>query len=201
MSTFLSSVAVLLSTLALVCSGYTAYQLFALQKTLNTTPAGSGDAIAPKQTVSSPAMTTSSVPDISPTLASSHAAIQPGEFLQPAFGKKAQVELLAAKRIKDPQTGNHDVVALQMRIRRFAQNGVDPSESIEVFNTIARNPDTSETYKGVSSERSTGKVSLFSLRPQASADAYVWLRVPEDVQTIDIFVPDTAAFKGVPISS
>lgn len=125
----------------------------------------------------------------------------PGQFLQPAFSNKAEVELLSVKRIKDPQTGNRDVVNVQMRVRRLATDGVNPGESLGVYNTTARNPETSETYKGVNFERSTGNVALFSLRPKVSADAYVWLRVPESVNTLDIFVPDTAAFNNVPISN
>ncbi|MEH1811108.1 MAG: hypothetical protein V7L09_01365 [Nostoc sp.] len=71
---------------------------------------------------------------------------------------------------------------------------------ISVASTTARNPDTSVTYKGVALNRSTGSVSLFQVRPQASADAYIWLRVPDGINNLDIFVPDTAAFKNVPIS-
>ncbi|MBD2677197.1 MULTISPECIES: hypothetical protein [Nostoc] len=204
MSTFLSSVAVLLSTLALVCSGYVAYELFTLRETLNTTKTNTLSNSTPTQ-VPSPTTTTSSKepiasPSPSPATAT-NSAIQPGQFVQPAFGKKAEVELLSAKRIKDPQTGNRDVINVQMRIRRLATDGVVGSDIISVSSTTARNPDTSETYKGVALDRSTGSVSLFQVRPQASADAYIWLRVPDGVNNLDIFVPDTAAFKNVPISS
>lgn len=201
MNTFLSSVAVLLSTLALIFSGYTAYQVFILQQTLNT-----ANITAPA--TSTPANITSAAPETSPSPNStvqstnaSGAAISPGQFLQPAFSNRAEVELLSVKRIKDPQTANRDVVNVQMRVRRLATDGVNPGESLGIFNTTARNPETSETYKGVDFERSTGNVSLFSLRPKVSADAYVWLRVPEGINTLDIFVPDTAAFKNVPISN
>ncbi len=73
--------------------------------------------------------------------------------------------------------------------------------TLRVSATTARNPETSETYKAVSFDRSTGGVSLFLMRAGSSADAYVWLRVPEGVNTIDIFIPDTAAFKNIPISN
>ncbi|MEP0871706.1 hypothetical protein NDA01_17985 [Trichocoleus desertorum AS-A10] len=49
-------------------------------------------------------------------------------------------------------------------------------------------------------ERHQG-ISLFQLRLSASADAYVWLRIPEGVNAIDIFIPETAAFKDVPIAN
>ncbi len=198
-STFLSGVAVLLSTLALGCSGYVAYEVFTLRETLNATNTVVSSSI-PTQ-VPSPTATTSPQATASPSPASATiSAISPGQFVQPAFGKKAEVELLSAKRIKDPETGNRDVVNLQMRIRRLATDGVVGSDIISVASTTARNPDTSVTYKGVALNRSTGSVSLFQVRPQASADAYIWLRVPDGINKLDIFVPDTAAFKNVPIS-
>lgn len=199
-STFLSGVAVLLSTLALGCSGYVAYEVFTLRQTLNTTSTASNT--IPTQ-VPSPTTTISPQATVSPSPASAttSAIISPGQFVQPAFGKKAEVELLSAKRIKDPETGNRDVVNLQMRIRRLATDGVVGSDIISVASTTARNPETSVTYKGVALNRSTGTVSLFQVRPQASADAYIWLRVPDGINNLDIFVPDTAAFKNVPISS
>ncbi|MFN6562371.1 MAG: hypothetical protein RMY28_021620 [Nostoc sp. ChiSLP01] len=202
MSTFLSSVAVLLSTLALGCSGYVAYELFTLRETLNATNTNTLSNSTPTQVPSPTTTTSSKEPIASPSPASATtSAIQPGQFVQPAFGNKAEVELLSAKRIKDPGTGNRDVINVQMRIRRLAIDGVVGSDIISVSSTTARNPDTSETYKGVALDRSTGSVSLFQVRPQASADAYVWLRVPDGVNNLDIFVPDTAAFKNVPISS
>ncbi|MDZ8028358.1 MAG: hypothetical protein RMX97_27245 [Nostoc sp. DedQUE11] len=201
MSTFLSSVAVLLSTLALGCSGYVAYELFTLRETLNATNTNTLSNSTPTQVPNPTTTTSSKEPTASPSPATTSSAIQPGQFMQPAFGNKAEVELLSAKRIKDPQTGNRDVINVQMRIRRLATDGVSGSDIISVSSTTARNPDTSETYKGVALDRSTGSVSLFQVRPQASADAYVWLRVPDGINKLDIFVPDTAAFKNVPISS
>ncbi|MGJ5630717.1 hypothetical protein [Nostoc sp. CALU 1950] len=201
MSTFLSGVAVLLSTLALGCSGYVAYEVFTLRQTLNATNTVSST--IPTQ-VPSPTATATTSPQatVSPSPASATtSAISPGQFVQPAFGKKAEVELLSAKRIKDPETGNRDVVNLQMRIRRLATDGVVGGDIISVASTTARNPETSVTYKGVALNRSTGSVSLFQVRPQASADAYIWLRVPDGINNLDIFVPDTAAFKNVPISN
>ncbi|MBE8986075.1 MULTISPECIES: hypothetical protein [unclassified Nostoc] len=198
MSTFLSGVAVLLSTLALGCSGYVAYEVFTLRQTLNASNTVSNT--IPSQ-VPSPTATTSPQATASPSPASTTTStISPGQFVQPAFGKKAEVELLSAKRIKDPETGNRDVVNLQMRIRRLATDGV-VGDIISVASTTARNAETSVTYKGVALNRSTGSVSLFQVRPQASADAYIWLRVPDGVNNLDIFVPDTAAFKNVPISN
>ncbi|MBD2167258.1 hypothetical protein H6G04_22970 [Calothrix membranacea FACHB-236] len=207
MSTFLSGVAVFLSTVALLCGGYAAYEVFTLRQTLNTTSTlqqtNTASPISTKQSVPpEPETTASPSPETTPSPAATSAnAIQPGQFVQPAFGNKAEVEILSAKRIKDPETANRDVINLQMRIRRQATDGVGGSDIISIANTTARNPDTSETYKGVSANRSTGTVSLAQLRPKASADAYVWIRVPDGVKSVDLFVPDTAAFKNVPISN
>ncbi len=199
MSTFLSSVAVFLSTLALLCGGYAAYQVYTLQQTLGS--ANTSSLSNPTQTVSPKEAPT---PSVATTTSPSavNAGITAGQFVQPAFGNKAKVELLSVKRIKDPETGNRDVVNVQMRIRRAADdNSVTGSDVISVSSTTARNPDTSETYKGVKLDRATGPVSLSQLRPNSSADAYVWLRVTDGVNNLDIFVPDTGAFKNVPISN
>ncbi|WP_026100057.1 hypothetical protein [Fortiea contorta] len=204
MSTFLSGVSVFLSTVALICGGYAAYEVVNLRQTLNntvstntasnatTTPVSTEKTIPPEPQVS---------PEKTIPTPATVSAFQPGQFVQPAFGNKAKIELLSAKRIKDPETANRDVVNVQMRIRRQAADGIADTDTISVVNTIARNPDTSETYKGISANRSTGSVSLSQLRPNASADAYIWIRVPDGVNNLDIFVPDTAAFKNVPISS
>jgi hypothetical protein len=203
-STFLSGVSVFLSTVALICGGYAAYEVVTLRQTLNNTV----NTNTPSNTATTPISSEKSIPPepkaspdkTTPTPAAT-SALQPGQFVQPAFGNKAKVELLSAKRIKDPETANRDVVNVQIRIRRQATDGVDDTDTISVSSTTARNPDTSETYKGISVNRSTGNVSLSQLRPNASADAYVWIRVPDGVNTLDLFVPDTGAFKNVPISS
>lgn len=205
MSTFLSGVAVLLSSLALVCGGYAAYEVFTLRQTLNTTNVSTGNVTAPVSNSTEKPISAEPITSTSPAKSTSEtattSAIQPGQFVQPAFGNKAEVELLSAKRIKDPASGNRDVVNVQMRIRRLATERVGGGDIISVAGTTARNPDTSEAYKGVALDRSTGSVSLFQLRPKASADAYIWVRVPDGVNKLDIFVPDTAAFKNVPISN
>ncbi|BAZ15161.1 hypothetical protein NIES4071_70330 [Calothrix sp. NIES-4071] len=205
MNTFLSSLAVILSTLALICSGFAAYQVYTFQQTLSS-KAVSNTTIATPSTptsVPSPIETTVSSPQTTtPSSNTTTQNINRGEFVQPAFGNKGRVELLSVKRIKDPETGNRDVVDVQMRIRRIAgDNLVQNTDVITVSSTTARNPDTSETYKGVNVNRSTGAVSLSQLRPNSSADAYVWLRVPDGINNLDIFVPDTAAFKNVPIAN
>ncbi len=137
-----------------------------------------------------------------PASPSTSVATQPSQFVQNALGTKAQVELLWVKRTKDPQLGTRDLVNVQMRIRRITSEKLSGRDMITVGSTTARNPDTSETYKAVDlMGRVAQTVSLYSMRPRSSVDAYVWLRVPEGVNTIDIFIPETATFKNVPISN
>ena len=138
----------------------------------------------------------------SPVASSSSAVIQPGQFVQNALGTKARVELLSVKRLEDPKVATHDVVNVQMRIGRITAENPSFDDTIAVGSTTARNPDTSETYKPVGSiEGSSSSVSLARIAPSSSVDAYVWLRVPKEVNNLDIYVPETAAFKNVPIEN
>lgn len=138
----------------------------------------------------------------SPLAVATRATIQPIHLVQDAFGHKAQVELLLVKRVRDPDLRTLDLVDIQMRVRRIESEKVDAGDSaIDVGSTVARNSDTSETYQAVNQTVRTGIVDLYTIRPGASADADVWLRVPEGVNTLDIFIPETAAFKNVPIAN
>lgn len=206
----LSSLAIALSSLALLLSGYTALQLAGLRNEIIALREAQTAAMAPApspeltpanpnavlpETSTQPQSTTSSPASTATT------AIQPGQFVQNAYGTKAKVELLSAKRIQDPETGMRDVVNVQMRIRRVGPDVVG-TDLISLGETAARNPDTSETYQPVDAvRRSSGVVSLFQMRQGASADAYVWMQVPEGVSTIDLFIKETRAFKAVPIAN
>ncbi|MGB3204255.1 MAG: hypothetical protein WBB28_04640 [Crinalium sp.] len=219
MSTFLSGTAVTLSILALIASGFAVYQVFEIRQninpagnlekiapptpnktSLNQSPQSSSDDNNPATANPSPKASAASVAISSPKTKPLTTTIKPGQFVQPALTNQAQVELLSVKRIEDPQTGNRDVVNVQMRIRSQANDLKKPTY-IEIGQTTARNPNTSETYKPVdSSKHSTEKVDISQIAKGASADAYVWLRLPEKVSTLDIFVPKTAQFNQVPVS-
>jgi hypothetical protein len=138
----------------------------------------------------------------SPSPSSSVAGILPGQFVQSALNNEAQIELLKVKRIQDPETGVLDVVNVQFRARALVD--AHPSRisaSITPLQTTARNPDTSEVYKRLSASRATGNMPLREVRKGASVDAYVWLKVPEGVNVVDIYIPKTQAFKNVPIEN
>lgn len=206
MSNFLSGVAVVLSTLAFLLGGFSAYQVFTLQQKISDLSNTIGEKANQASTINPQTQITpveSSSPSVNDSNVSSNTGIQSGQYVQKALGTKAEVELLKVKRIKDPELGTFDVVNVQMRVRRLATDNVNgATDIIFVGETTARNPDTNETYKVVDAiKRSTGSIVLYSLRPRASVDAYVWLRVPEGTNTLDIFIPQTAAFQNIPISN
>jgi hypothetical protein len=196
MSNFLSGIAVILSLLASVFSGFTAYRVFNLEQQVGALSQSTANQPA-AQTAPSPASNPSSPP------AANAAGIQPGQFIQSAFGNKAQVELLAIKRIQDPEAGARDVVNVQFRVRRLVRDEeTNPyDKGMYPRNVKARNPDTSETYEALGGKRATSDVNLNFVKRGASVDAYVWLKVPEAASTLDIYIPETQVFKNVPIAN
>ncbi|MFE1747669.1 hypothetical protein [Coleofasciculus sp. H7-2] len=213
MSNFLSGIAVVLSILAIIGSGFSAYQVFELREELNARANSKSGSTPIGEPTSSPTPDADSTPAVSPTSAASpvptttaeatstNPKIQPGQFVQPAFNTKAQVELLSVRRVADPETGSRNVVNVQFRMRRVA-SPTDPDRDVLVPSAIAaRNPNTNETYKAVSPKRATPAVDFGSIGQGASADAYVWLQVPQGINTLDIYIPNTQPFKGVPVSN
>jgi hypothetical protein len=206
MSNFLSGIAVAFSTLACLIGGFAVYKVSNLEQeigALNRTSTNLPTAQPQENTVgSTPSQSTVPTSSEAPVSPANNLGIQPGQFVQSAFGNKAQVELLAVKRIKDPETGTRDVVNVQFRARRLVRDEEqNPYAPIYSDNTTARNPDTSETYKVFGAGRSTGSVSLSLIKRGASVDAYVWLKVPEGTNAVDIYIPETKVFKNVPITN
>lgn len=209
MSNFLAGIAVALSTLACLISGFAVYKVSNLEQemgALSRTAANSTTAqtVQPQENIGggTPSQSAAPTPSETPVSPVNNAGIQPGQFIQFAFGNKAQLELLTVKRIKDPETGTRDVVNVQFRARRLVRDGEqNPYGLIAADKVTARNPDTSEIYEGISSKRSTGYVELNFVKSGASVDAYVWLKVPEGTNAIDIYVPETKVFKNVPITN
>ena len=204
-SIVLPSIAILISTLALVGTGFTLQQISGMRqsiKELKSTLSKSSTAVNPTAaTAGSAPSSNSSASNPVPSATLSNSEIKPGQFVQLAFGNEAQVEILSLKRIQNPDSGERDVVNVQMRIRRLAPDDVYEENSINVAATRARSPETAQTYEALGLDRSTGPVSLSSMHKGASADGYVWLKIPEGVNTVDLFVPDTKAFTNVPISN
>lgn len=203
-----SILAIALSTLSLLLSGFTLAQMLTLQRAINALENSVNRLSASPQPTTAvvpspsaipippPASPYSTQPPATPSVAD--VAIQPGQFVKSALRNKAQIELLRVNRIPNQR----DVVNVQMRIRAPRPQVATGSDAIYLGSTTARNPQTSETYEAVAGE-STGTVSLFSMRQenQPSVDAYVWLQVPQEVGVIDIYIPNTEAFTNVPISN
>ncbi|MBW4693256.1 MAG: hypothetical protein KME27_16005 [Lyngbya sp. HA4199-MV5] len=203
----ISKLAFATSVLALLISGFALYQTLALRQTSATSNAVVPNNTAPQQ----PQPTPTTAPQIaspspsesisSPTAAT--AGIQPKQFVQPAFGSIGEVELLSVKRIQDPATGKQDVVNVQFRLRRLSDKS--PPALNQIFNpaeTAARNPDTSETYEAVDPlKRTTSPFSINLLAVNASVDGYVWMKIPEGVNTVDLLMKETQGFKNVPIAN
>jgi hypothetical protein len=201
MKNFLSSIAIVLSLLASLFSGFTAYKVFTLEQKVRTlsnsvanqktdqtssTQAGTTENLPPQNAPSTPTNTNTT-------------SIQPGQFVRFALKDKAQIELLKVKRIKDPDTGTNDVVNVQFRVRRLAKDRQSLG-IIDSYNITARNPDTSKTYKSLGVDRSSGSIVSNSVKSGASVDAYVWLKVPDGVNTIDLDIPGlSGAEKSSPL--
>ena len=107
-----------------------------------------------------------------------------------------KVEILKVKRIQNPDTGKRDVVAVSFRIKRIQEEF--PKRYLYAHDAKTRNPDTFEEYPTVNGKY-TGQVVLTSLPRDAWADAYFWSQVPEENKVVDVVIPDTEIFKGVPI--
>ncbi|MEP0871708.1 hypothetical protein NDA01_17995 [Trichocoleus desertorum AS-A10] len=187
-----SKLALLFSLLALALSGFAAYQVWQLQQAAK--PADT------TQTQTKP----EAAKDKSPTATASAPSAVPteaGKLVQPGLDNKAEVTLLSAERIQDPDTGNSDVVNVKLRIRRLAEN-VSAYDFINVGGATAQDSGSDiATYEPVDAIRkSTGPISLEGIRKGASVDAYVWLRVPEAVKTLNIRVPETELFQAVKVA-
>ena len=187
----LSRVAILFSLMALALSGFAIYQVKQLQQV--TPPVTSTPQSKINPDTSSPTSTATTSPATS-------APTEPGKLVQLALDNKAEVTLLTAERIQDPDTGNFDVVNVKLRIRRLAEN-VSAYDFINVGGAVAQEPEsTIATYEPVDPiKKSTGPISLQGIRKGASVDAYVWLRVPEGVSTLNIRVPGAEAFEAVKV--
>nr|WP_290227713.1 hypothetical protein [Trichocoleus desertorum] len=192
----LSKVAILFSVMALTFSGFAIYQVKQLQA-----PAPSATK-TPQSKINPDASSSTSATTTSPTTSATTdiATTEPGKLVQLALDNKAEVTLLTAERIQDPDTGNSDVVNVKLRIRRLAEN-VSAYDFINVGGAVAQEPEsTIATYQPVDPiKKSTGPISLQGIRKEASADAYVWLRVPEGVSTLNIRVPGAEVFEAVKI--
>ncbi len=202
---FLTTVAFLLSLLSLGVSGFLAYRFLDLQQAFSVVDSAINRGPSPQNQNSptvSPAPQSTQTPS-QPT--SSPAETQTGLLTQPAIDNKAQVEIIAVNRIQNPNTKLRDFVNIQFRVRRLAPKttAIEYGQGI-IYpgSTTARNPTSGETYQAVDRiNRATSNIAVSDLNANATADAYVWMQIPEGVTAIDVLIPKTQAFKNVAIAN
>jgi hypothetical protein len=173
MKNFLSGVAFLVSICAVAISVFTAYKVSNLEQSLDSLNRSSQNQATSPTEQGSVSATTSPPPVTSTAsnVAVNNVSIQPGQYVQPAWGNKGQVELLAVKRISDPETGTRDVVNVQFRVRHAASTRDEDVSNAKVLwpdHMTTRNPDTSEAYKAINAMRATGSVYLNNVTKGAS---------------------------------
>ncbi len=124
--------------------------------------------------------------------------IEPGRFVQPVYNGDGRIELLSADRVNGASDSN--VVNLKMRVQRLREQlrGSD----IDLAQTAAINSRTNMRYPALDFRTPNGKaLSLYSLRPGESVDVMVMLRVPAELNRVDLQIPETVVFRGVPIAT
>jgi hypothetical protein len=125
--------------------------------------------------------------------------VEPGRFVQPAYNGAGEVELLSVQRADG--SGNSNIVNVQMRIHRL-RDRVSGVGDIDLAEVKAVNSRTNERYPTLEARSPFGNTfSLYDLRPNQSVNVSVRVRVPQDLDRIDLDVPQTNPFRGVPIST
>jgi hypothetical protein len=121
--------------------------------------------------------------------------IEPGAFIQPVLAGAGQVELLSATR-----DANSNLVNVQMRVWRLP-NSLERPELVNLSNTIALNTRTNQRFVTQDSPATRNtSVLLDQLRPGQTIDATITLQIPTTVDRVDLEIPETRAFRNVPIS-
>jgi hypothetical protein len=210
-SDYLSGLAVVLSALAFIVSGFNAYQIAGLRGEIqlanNTAADPNASTIAPSPsnqqntaTQAPPETQTQTTVTTTPVQPNdTNSTVQPGQFIQSALNGTARVEIVSVERVQNTQTGRNDLVEVQLRVQRTGDRA--SSNDIINFNeTTALNPNTNTTYPTVNRDQSGGAISLFQVNPGSAAEVEVQFAVPENVETLNIVVPETGAFNNVPVN-
>ncbi|PZD75324.1 hypothetical protein C1752_00023 [Acaryochloris thomasi RCC1774] len=195
MNNLLSKIAVIFSFIALAGSGFAVSRVSQLELSL------------PSASVSS-SVVPDSPPEDSPTAQETDPdessrngqSIQLGQFSQVALDGQARVEITAAKRLETAEGSADNMIVLELRYRRLVDTVVG-NGYIHLGKAQARNPDTREIYRPIANDKKTAPFFAKTLPTDAWADAFVWLQVPKEIDTVDVVLDKTPVFKGVPISS
>lgn len=201
----LTGLGLLLSTIAFFFSAYAVVQAVAARRAIQT---GTPSSVLPRSATQSGQQATGggtvrNTDGISrpafPFLAPSRfERVSPGQFVQPFGNGAGEIELLSATRVNN--SPNSNVVNIQMRIRRLSQQ-LNNVADVDLARSIVLNSRTNERYP-VLRQNTPGEdaISLYSLRPNQSINASISVRVPADLQRIDLEIPDTRVFRNVPIA-
>lgn len=175
-----SGLALLLSIIAFFLSCYAAIQVGRRTPTPVRSP---GTANQSSQPVSRPVL---------PFLSKAQ-AVKPGLFIEPTQDKSGEVELLSATRASDK------AATIQLRVRRLDRptSGMTP---IDLPKTIALNTRTNERYPILDYRTPNEFLTMSELRPGSSMNATITVRVPENLDRIDLDIPNVRVFRNVPIS-
>ncbi len=186
----LSTVAFFFSSIALVQTVRTQRDVAATLQAANrptTTPVANAGQTN-KQSVAPP----SNLPAIAQR-------VEPGRFIQPVYNGDGRIELLSADRVNGASDSN--VVNLKMRVQRMREQ-VSGVGDINLAKIVAINSRTNMRYRAIDFRTPFGNsLSLYSLRPGETADVMVMLRVPEGLNRVDLQIPETVLFRGVPIAT
>lgn len=207
MNNFLSGIAVTLSFIALAGSGFAVFRVSQLESSPPTAAVSSS--VAPSDSVEpaslseaspEPVLEEPAVEETDPSDSSSgEQKIQPGQFTQVSHEGQVRVEITAAKRLKTSEGLPDNVVVLELQYRRLVDTVIGNSY-INLGKAQARNPETREIYRPASSNKKTSPFFAKKLPTDAWADAFVWLQIPKEIDTVDLVLDQTPIFKGVPIS-
>ena len=125
--------------------------------------------------------------------------VESGRFIQPVYNGDGRIELLSADRVNGASDSN--VVNLKMRVQRVREQ-VNRVGDINLAKIVAINSRTNMRYPAFDFRTPFGNsLSLYSLRPGETTDVMVMLRVPEGLDRVDLQIPETVLFRGVPIAT
>jgi len=188
MTDIASGLALLLSIIAFFLSCYAAIQASSVRRQLEPVrPATQSNSL--NQPQSRP---------FAPLIAQNRfQQVKPGLYRQPTEDETGEVELLSARRIE--RSGNLNFARIDLRIRRL-DRPVQGLTEIDLPNTIALNSRTNERYTAIESQTPQDRfINLASLKPGSSVNASVIVRVPENLDRIDLDIPNVRVFRNVPI--
>lgn len=183
-----SGLALLLSIIAFFLSCYAAIQASSVRRQVEPAPT------APQSNSLNQPESRPVLPWIAQTR---FQQVTPGQFRQPTLDRTGEVELLSARRVE--RSGNLNFAQIDLRIRRL-DRPVQGLTEIDLPNTIALNSRTNEKFTAVETKTPQDRlINMASLRPGATVNASVIVRVPEDLDRIDLDIPNVRVFRNVPI--